>query len=78
MGIHISKSATGRYYFVGSVPLSLLYVRKSDGGVPTTEEVNLDHRMPGAPKFRKLALRTFDSHEDALAAAKALGVEVVS
>ena len=69
LGLHVLKSPSGRWYFAGRVPIALAMVRKSDNGIPTAEEVALDQRMPGSPKYRRLAMRTFESEAEARAAA---------
>ncbi len=69
----INQFPSGRWGFVGSVSLCLGYVCK-DGSEPTPEQYKAA-QMCG-PQIAGLKTRAWESREDALAAAEAVGVEV--
>jgi len=64
---------TGRWGFAGRVPLPLAYEHR-DGSPATDAEIRDDLRLPG--NVRKLRSVAFETREEAVTAAAALGYEV--
>ena len=62
-----------RWQYVGSVP-AVLALRTEDNSEPTTEQI--ENARHAGPRIAGVKVRTFDTREDALRAAEALGVHV--
>lgn len=70
----LNKTPSGKYHFNGGVHGDLAYINKTTGGPPTKKDLD-DVRQAG-PGFANVRSRVFDSPEEALAAADALGQKV--
>jgi hypothetical protein len=76
LGLHVIENPNKTFSFVGSVPMNLSYERRD--GQPLTEDDVRGIRQCGVGLFRKtIACRVWQTREDAVAEAKALGFEVL-
>ena len=71
----ILEYKTGKFGFVGSVPMILAF--EIDDSISLAEYENyVDNQMRLPSKFRTIKNRRFDTKQDALNAAKDLNIEV--
>ena len=75
LGLHVIETRPGVWYFVGSVPAPLAYVR-ADGSVPSPDE--LEGARHSGPGIVGLKSRVFATRAEAIETARAAGFEVQS
>jgi hypothetical protein len=72
----VTQHPSGRWGFVGSVPMDLAFVDPVDGGPPDPAEAAKRASFGG--RFGNVKRRSWATREDALAAADALGYDVAT
>lgn len=72
-GLHIVGTPTGKFYFVGNVPMALGFVGK-DGDAVSDEYIRDQLMLPSA--YRSIKTRVWDTFEAAREAAEAIGIRV--
>lgn len=77
LGLHVIENGNKTFSFVGAVPAVLSYYRPD--GLPLTDSDIDGIRHCGAGIFRKtIGLRVYNTREEAIAAAAAIGYSVNS
>jgi hypothetical protein len=80
LGLHVDCWPSGKFGFVGSIPVELAYIYK-DGSFPISEQDAKDIRQfgPGlVMKSRGIQVRSWESRDAAIAEATRLGHKVIS